>query len=128
MDPHQLCKKYTVIRIAQSAFFALSVLFPAAFARAQSIQGVAIAIIDILDVFVIRILFLLATAVFIWGVILYISAGGSEDKAKKGRGYIIWGIVGLTVMVAVWGIVKIITTTFNLGGHPAPELPDIPGA
>lgn len=127
MDSHQIRGKYTVMRAANRALLLLSTLFPA-FAHAQSIQGVAIAIIDILDVFVIRILFLLATVVFIWGVILYITAGGSEDKAKKGRGYIIWGLVGLTVMVAVWGIVQIITNTFSIGGHPAPRLPDIPGA
>ena len=129
MDSHYIRSKYTVIQKAGTAFLVLSVFLPTAFAQAQSFQGVAIAIINILEVFVVRILFLLATVVFIWGVIMYITAGGSEDKVKKGRGYILWGLTGLTVMVAIWGIVQVVTTTFFPGGiPPAPQLPDIPGA
>ena len=53
-------------------------------------------------------LFLVATVVFLWGVVRYISAGGDEEKTKEARQMIIWGIIFLAVMVAVWGFVNIV--------------------
>ncbi|HBT81470.1 hypothetical protein A2757_00075 [Candidatus Giovannonibacteria bacterium RIFCSPHIGHO2_01_FULL_48_47] len=78
---------------------------------------------------VLPILFLLATVVFLWGVILYITAGGDEEKRKEGRNYIIYGLIGLFVMVAVWGIVNVMIGFFFPGGAPItpPPIPIIPG-
>ena len=53
-------------------------------------------------------LFLVATVIFIWGVVKYIAAGGDEEKTKEARSMIIWGIIFLAVMVAVWGFVNIV--------------------
>ena len=53
-------------------------------------------------------LFLVATVVFLWGVVRYISAGGDEEKTKEARQMIIWGIIFLAVMVAVWGFVYVV--------------------
>jgi hypothetical protein len=53
-------------------------------------------------------LFLVATFVFLWGVVRYIAAGGDEDKVGEARNMIIWGIIFLAVMVAVWGFVNIV--------------------
>jgi len=76
-----------------------------------------------------KILILIATIVFAWGVILYISAAGDEEKIKEGRQYIIWGIIGLAIIISVWGIVKIVVTLF-FGANPdflPPQFPDLPG-
>ena len=59
----------------------------------------------------IGLLFVVATLVFLWGVIRYVIAGGDEDKLKEGRQYIIYGLIGLAVMLAVWGIVNAVVTT-----------------
>ncbi|MEK7162538.1 MAG: hypothetical protein AAB730_01610 [Patescibacteria group bacterium] len=78
---------------------------------------------------VLPLLFILATIVFLWGVILYITAGGDEEKRKEGRNYIIYGLIGLFVMVAVWGIVNIMIGFFFPDGLPRTlEIPRIPGA
>lgn len=56
---------------------------------------------------------------FIWGVIQYI--GGSSEEAKsEGRNRMIWGIIGLFVVVSIWGLVGIIGNTFGVqqGGGP----------
>src|ERR1035437_2952850 len=50
---------------------------------------------------------------FIWGVIMYVIADGEEAK-KKGRDSIIYGIIGLTAIVAMWGLGHILLSTFNL--------------
>ena len=62
-------------------------------------------------------LMLLATAVFLWGIIKYLTVGGDEEKIKEARRMIIWGIVFLAVMVAVWGFVNIVLDfIFGTGG------------
>ena len=69
--------------------------------------------INILIVF----LFLVATVVFLWGVVRYIMAGGDEAKVEEARQMIIWGIIFLAVMVAVWGFVYIVLDfIFDTGG------------
>jgi hypothetical protein len=57
----------------------------------------------------------LGIAYFAWGVIQYVIAGGEEAKTK-GRDQIIYGIIGLAVIVGVWGLVSIVTKTFGLSG------------
>ena len=59
----------------------------------------------------ISLLFVIATLVFLWGIIRYVIAGEDEEKLKEGRQYIIYGLVGLAVMLAVWGIVGAVVTT-----------------
>lgn len=63
---------------------------------------------------IIGILFPLATTIFLWGVIEYMRAAGDEKKIKDARQKITYGIIGLFLMVAVWGIVRVIVTTFGL--------------
>ena len=63
---------------------------------------------------------IIATVVFLWGIIQYITAAGDEDKVKEGRSYIIYGLIGLFVMVSVWGLVKIIADTFGVTGGTIP--------
>lgn len=52
-----------------------------------------------------------ATIVFMYGVILYVIAGGDEKKLASGKTYMLYGIVGLTVMVAMWGFVNLLIYT-----------------
>ncbi|MEK7503206.1 MAG: hypothetical protein AAB556_02035 [Patescibacteria group bacterium] len=63
---------------------------------------------------IIGILFTAGTVVFLWGVIEYMTAAGDEKKIKDARQKITYGIIGLTLMVSVWGIVKAIVVTFGL--------------
>ena len=58
---------------------------------------------------------ILATVIFLWGVIQYITAGGEEEKIKSGRTYMLWGIIALFVMIAIWGLVNIIASTTGIG-------------
>src|SRR3989344_2928341 len=69
--------------------------------------------------------FLLATAVFLWGIIKYLTAGGDEEKSKEARSMIIWGIIFLAVMVAVWAFVNIVLD-FVFGSKAIPGVPPGP--
>ena len=61
---------------------------------------------------IITVLFVAATVVFLWGMIQYILAAGEEKKIGEARKRIVVGLIGLFMMVAMWGIVKVITNTF----------------
>jgi len=66
---------------------------------------------------VIPILITLAVLYTIWGVIKYATAKESEDQSE-GRRVIISGIIGLFVIVSIWGLVAVLNSTFviNQGG------------
>lgn len=55
-----------------------------------------------------------AVIYFMWGVIQkYIMKADSDDKSE-GTNHILWGIVGLFIMVSVYGILAIIKRTLGL--------------
>lgn len=53
-----------------------------------------------------------AIVVFLWGVFKFVRSEGKEKEA--GKSMMVWGIVGIFVMVSVWGLVNILRGTFNL--------------
>jgi hypothetical protein len=73
----------------------------------------------------IPILITLAVVYFIWGVIQY-TLSSDEEAKKNARSKIIQGLIGLFVIVAFWGIIKIVTNTFGVGPGTTPILPCIP--
>ena len=69
---------------------------------------------------------ILAAAVvyFLWNVFGFIMAAGEpEERAKKQSG-IIYGVIGIAVMVSIWGLVNFLTGTAHLNPTtvPAPTL------
>ncbi len=52
-----------------------------------------------------------STVVFVWGVFKYFIS--DADKKQESREFMLYGIVGLFVMVSMWGIVAILKDTFN---------------
>lgn len=62
---------------------------------------------------IIPVLIVIAVVWFIWGVIQYV-IGGDEEAKKKGRDKMIYGLIGLLVIVSIWGLVNILKTTFGI--------------
>lgn len=60
----------------------------------------------------INVLMVLATVVFLWGIILYVIAGGDKEKIETAKNYIVWGIVGLFVMLTMWALTRSICSMF----------------
>ena len=84
---------------------------------------------------------LVAAAVLfiVWNVVMYVIKPASSDDKKAAGGNILWGILGLFIIVSIWGLVNILTNTFattpttqaipnfgqntNNGGIPANQVP-----
>jgi hypothetical protein len=69
----------------------------------------------------IPILVALALLVFFYGVVRYVIAGDGSDDREEGRWFMIYGIIGLFVMVSVWGLVSVISNTFDIGTSFPPQ-------
>jgi len=61
---------------------------------------------------IIPFLIVLGVLYFAWGVVSYV-IGGDEEAKTKGRDRMIYGVIGLAVIVGVWGLVGILNRTFN---------------
>ena len=64
---------------------------------------------------IIPLLLALAVVYFVWGVVRFMISD-SEEAKTKGKDQIIYGIVGLAVIIGLWGIVNLVTNTFGLSG------------
>ncbi|HEY4515067.1 MAG TPA: hypothetical protein VJJ22_02820 [Candidatus Paceibacterota bacterium] len=63
----------------------------------------------------------IATAYFIYGVVGVIANSGDEAKLKEGKERMIWGIIALFVMVAMWGLAIVVSSSFGLGDTNIPN-------
>lgn len=93
-------------------------------ANSGTIQGVICKLSEILSA-VLPFLIALGVVFFVWGVISYVIAGDEEAKTA-GRDRMIFGIIGLAVIIGVWGLVKIVTNTFELTSQGSISLPVLP--
>ncbi|MFW5871702.1 MAG: hypothetical protein ACOCUT_01210 [bacterium] len=62
----------------------------------------------------IRLMFAIALVMFLWGVFEYVKNADSPEERQKGTKHIIWGLVGLFIMVSVIAILKIALNTFGI--------------
>jgi len=67
----------------------------------------------------------LAVLVFVFGIFKYVISKSPEDQ-KEARGVILWGVIILFVMVSIWGLVNLLSTTIGLDTTKVPVGPAIP--
>ena len=97
------------------------VLFPM-MAMAATIGTIVDDIRRIFDT-LIPLLMVVALAVFLWGVVKFILSGGDEEKRKSAKHLIVYGLIGLFVMIAVWGIITVVADTFGVTKGGTIEIP-----
>jgi hypothetical protein len=59
-------------------------------------------------------LFALAVVYFLYGIFQFIANGDNEEKKTVGKSHMIWGIIGIVIMMGVFRILNIIMDTFNI--------------
>lgn len=60
----------------------------------------------------INLIVIITFLVFVWGVVRFIQGSGDDKRRAEGRQFLMWGTLGLFLMVSLWGVVKIIHTLF----------------
>lgn len=58
-------------------------------------------------------LIVLATLFFLWGVVDFVAGASNEDRRTKGKRHMIWGILGLVIILGARGIIEILKAFFR---------------
>ncbi len=70
----------------------------------------------------IALMFGVALIIFLWGVFQYLWGGDSEEARKTGGLHILWGVVGLAIMLSAFGILNLALGTFGISNPVTKEL------
>lgn len=83
---------------------------------------------DLIEVvgLIVPVLISAAVAVFFWGLVKFIAHAGDEKALEDGKQLMIWGMVGIFVMVALWSIVGFIHQELDLDVAAPVGLPTLP--
>ena len=61
----------------------------------------------------------LASLQFIWGLLVYVKDSDNDEVRENGKRHMIYGVIGLAIMISVFGIIYFIADTI---GVAAPSL------
>ena len=98
-------------------FITTYVLIPSA--EAQSIGAVMARVNRFVINPIISLMFVVAFVVFVWGLFNFFKAkseGGANDSLAKGKSHIINGIIGMVIMVSVFGIMQLLINSLGVKG------------
>ncbi|OGG52001.1 hypothetical protein A3C18_04175 [Candidatus Kaiserbacteria bacterium RIFCSPHIGHO2_02_FULL_54_11b] len=62
----------------------------------------------------ILIVFALGFLLFVYGLVEFLWKLNEGGDNKEGKEHMLWGIVGMLIMVSVWGILELLDNTFGL--------------
>lgn len=114
-------------RILPSAMFLAPVFALAADANISYFNNFFTQLINAVNNILIPLIFALAFLLFLWGVFVYfIFGGGDEEKREKGKMFMLYGLIGLVVMVAVWGIVNLLISILGVNAGDQVRIPQAP--
>ncbi len=60
---------------------------------------------------IIAFVFALATVYFIIGIVQFLANSGNETKQTEGKQHMLWGLIGMFIMVSVFGLMRLIIAT-----------------
>ena len=61
------------------------------------------------------VIFAVGFFLFVWGLVQFILNLDNESGRTEGVKHMLWGIVGMFIMVSVYGIIMLLNSTFDLG-------------
>lgn len=62
----------------------------------------------------ILLLFAVATVVFLWGLVQFIGSAETDTGRELGKRKILWGLIGMFIMIGAIGIINILLSTFGI--------------
>ncbi len=67
---------------------------------------------------IIYVMFASAFVVFIWGLVQFVANLDNEESRQTGGKHMLWGVIGMVIMVGVNQIINIINETLKQLGPP----------
>lgn len=87
------------------------------FATAQAnpaLRGIVDKVVTFIITPLVTALFFFALLIFVWGMFGLIAHGDDAESRKTGQNHILWGVVGMAIMVSVYGIIRVIGATVGV--------------
>jgi len=73
------------------------------------------------------ILFALAFVYFLFGMFKFFSNKDNTEDLETGKRHMVWGIIGMAIMVSVFGIITFMTSSLGLGNVDPSGSDDVSG-
>jgi len=67
---------------------------------------------------IILVVFACGFLLFVYGLVEFLWKLNEGGDNKEGKQHMLWGIVGMLVMISVYGIISLLSNTFGLGVDP----------
>ena len=52
---------------------------------------------------------------FMWGLVKFMWNVGEGGDQTEGKQHMLWGLIGMFLMVSIWSVIALIDNTFSLG-------------
>jgi uncharacterized membrane protein YjfL (UPF0719 family) len=70
----------------------------------------------------IQVAFALATILFVYGIFEFIRNADNPETREQGRQHMLWGLIGLAIMIAVFTIIDMLLNTLGISGDSVPQI------
>ncbi len=77
-------------------------------------QGFLVRLNEVIIYPLITLMMAIALVVFLWGAFEFIQGAAEPAKREVGRRHLLWGIIGMLIMVSALAILNIATGTFGV--------------
>lgn len=69
---------------------------------------------------IIGVIFAAALVYFLWGLLMFILNAGNETKRAEYKQHMLWGLIGLVVMLSAYALIEIGLRTFGVQNSDMP--------
>ena len=104
------------LSILGSALLPALLFAQGAFTQLETVVATIGRIVNLL----IPIFFALALLAFFYGIFQYIRSAGDPAEASAGKSIMIYGVIAIAVMASVFGITRLLQTTFGINDTSVP--------
>lgn len=115
-------KIFTKISILSFGTLLPTFAFAACTTDPGTLQNVVCQLTDLAAAYVIPLLTTAAFIIFLWRVIKFIQESANSTKQTDNRQSLLWSILALTVMVAIWGIVAVLGSSLKVDTGFIPQV------
>src|SRR3989344_8570645 len=112
-------KKFRQILLTIAALFMPVIAFAQAPTNFREFASLVVRMVQS----VIAVLFVSLAVGLVFGVVLFLANADNEKKRMEIKGYLLWGVIGIIVVMGIWGILETLSVSvFGPGAVGIPQL------
>jgi len=71
---------------------------------------------------IIQVIFAVALVIFVYGIFEFVRGADNPEVRKKGQQHIMYGLIGLFIMISVFTIINILMNSIGVTGDQVPQI------